>query len=80
MDVEGVELVERRGYLTLSLQLKGRDGRVLFRRTEGIRDWFLSLQSSCRDSQVEMLNKKYAIKENIFFAVMVKHHTESLDK
>jgi hypothetical protein len=52
VDVEGVELVERRGYLTLSLQLRGREGRVLLRRTEGIRDWLLSLQDCCRDSKV----------------------------
>ena len=52
-EVEGVELVERRGYLTLSLGM-GKEGRLLLRRTEGIRDWFLLVQSCCRHSKVRL--------------------------
>jgi hypothetical protein len=51
-EVEGVELVERRGYLTLSLCLGRGEGRLLLRRTEGIREWFLLIQSCCRQSKV----------------------------
>ena len=37
--VEEVELVDKRGYLTLSITL-AKDGKVLLRKPEGIRDWF----------------------------------------
>jgi hypothetical protein len=36
--VEEVELVDKKGYLTLALTL-AREGRILLRKPEGIRDW-----------------------------------------
>jgi hypothetical protein len=37
--VEEVELIDRKGYLTLCLTLV-KEGRVLLRKPEGIREWF----------------------------------------
>ena len=34
-----MELVDKKGYLTLSITL-AKDGKVLLRKPEGIRDWF----------------------------------------
>jgi hypothetical protein len=52
-EVEGVELVERRGYLTLSLGL-GREGRLLLRRTEGIRDWYTIIHAYSTQNKVNI--------------------------
>lgn len=38
-EVEEVVLLTKKGYLTIALS-HTRDGRVLLRRHEGIRDWF----------------------------------------
>ena len=38
-DVEMVDLVDKRGYLTISL-LVNREGKMLLRKPEGIREWF----------------------------------------
>lgn len=41
-DIESVELVDKRGYLTISMTLskEGNSGKILLRKTEGIRTWF----------------------------------------
>ena len=39
VEVEEVVLLTKKGYLTIALS-HARDGRVLLRRHEGIRDWF----------------------------------------
>ena len=44
--IEQVELIERRGYLTLRLSLPKEGGKLLLRKTDGIRKWFLTLQVS----------------------------------
>ena len=44
-DVEEVDLLDRRGYLVISISLSSRgEGKIYLRKTEGIRDWFNSLQ------------------------------------
>jgi len=47
-DVEEVDLTDRRGYLTVSLTLAGREGavggKILLRKPEGIRDWYNAIQ------------------------------------
>ena len=46
-DVEEVELLDRRGYLVISVTLTSRgEGKIYLRKTEGIRDWFNSLKVS----------------------------------
>ena len=37
-EVTGYSLEERRGYLTLALQAR-KEGKLLLRKTEGIREW-----------------------------------------
>ena len=41
--VENVELVDKRGYLTVSLTI-GKEGKLLLRKPERIRDWFQRLK------------------------------------
>ena len=38
-----MELVDKRGYLTVSLALV-KEGKILLRKPEGIREWFLLLK------------------------------------
>ena len=42
--IESVELLDRRGYLTLSITV-AKEGKMLLRKTEGIREWFQILKS-----------------------------------
>ena len=42
--IEGVTLLDKRGYLTICLGISG-SGRVYLRLQEGIRDWFHHLQT-----------------------------------
>ena len=42
-DIDDVELLDKRGYLTIAVNLP-KDGRVYLRKTEGIRDWFIALR------------------------------------
>lgn len=42
-EVEDIDLVERRGYLTLRITLP-RDGKLLLRKTDGIRRWYQNIQ------------------------------------
>jgi len=52
VEVEEVELLDRRGYLVISITLSTRgEGKIYLRKTEGIRDWFNSLQDCVRDSK-----------------------------
>lgn len=51
-DVEDVDLLDRRGYLVISITLSSRgEGKIYLRKTEGIRDWFNSLKECVRDSK-----------------------------
>ena len=46
-DIEEVDLLDRRGYLVISITLSSRgEGKIYLRKTEGIRDWFNSLKVS----------------------------------
>lgn len=54
-EVEEVVLLTKKGYLTIALS-HTRDGRVLLRRHEGIRDWFNVIKSKvleCKAKQVQ---------------------------
>ena len=42
-EVETIELLDKRGYLTICISLI-KDGKIYLRRPEGIRDWFTALQ------------------------------------
>ena len=49
-EVEAIELLDKRGYLTICINQKA-DGRMYLRLQEGIRDWFYHLQSSVYESK-----------------------------
>ena len=43
--VEALSLEDRRGYLTIVMQSQSQEpGRLLLRKTEGIKDWFKQIQ------------------------------------
>ena len=41
--VEEVELIDKKGYLTISLSLV-KEGKILLRKPEGIREWYQDLK------------------------------------
>ena len=41
--METIELLDKRGYLTICINLL-KDGKIYLRRPEGIREWFAALQ------------------------------------
>ena len=41
--VEQVELIDKKGYLTISLSLV-KEGKILLRKPEGIREWYQDLK------------------------------------
>jgi len=49
-NIDGVSLLDKRGYLTICINQK-TDGRMYLRLQEGIRDWFYHLQSSVYESK-----------------------------
>ena len=42
-DIEDLDLLDKRGYLTICISLL-KEGKVYLRRPEEIKDWFISLQ------------------------------------
>ena len=43
VDIDGVSLLDKRGYLTICIS-QLRDGRLYLRKHEGVRDWFNTIQ------------------------------------
>jgi len=48
LSVEGVSLLDKRGYLTVCLCIL-KEGRIYLRSTQGIRDWFQAIQSTMQE-------------------------------
>ena len=59
-EVETIELLDKRGYLTICISLQ-REGKVYLRRTEGIRDWYNAIKESMEESKVRRNNRASAI-------------------
>ena len=59
-EVEAIELLDKRGYLTICINLQ-REGKVYLRRTEGIRDWYNAIRDSMEESKVRRNNRASAI-------------------
>jgi len=57
-EIEQVELIERRGYLTLRLSLPKEGGKLLLRKTDGIRKWFLTLQECVENAKKRRISMK----------------------
>jgi hypothetical protein len=47
--VEEVELIDKKGYLTISLTLTKEGSKILLRRPEGIREWYQDLKVRLMD-------------------------------
>ena len=71
-DVQSLQLVDRRGYLTVLLGIQGEDN-IQVRRAENVREWYNLLQRMVKESKTretkmtkQVLEKKTAISsENI---------------
>ena len=42
-DIDSVDLLDKRGYLTICISLL-KEGKIYLRRPEGIKDWYTTLQ------------------------------------
>merc|ERR1719317_1386284 len=58
VDIDGVSLLDKRGYLTICIS-QLRDGRIYLRKQEGIRDWFNTIQCAVYESK---RRKKFWVK------------------
>lgn len=55
--IEDVELLDKRGYLTVSLTLAKEASKVLLRKPEGIRDWYQALRVGVQTAvSIDLLN------------------------
>jgi len=45
-EIVDVQLLDKRGYLTICLTLAAKDGKLFLRKPEGIRDWYQTLKTS----------------------------------
>ena len=53
-DVKSVSLVDRRGYLTVVLEIEGDAGLVV-RKPEGLRDWYNLIQKAVKESKARVM-------------------------
>ena len=44
-EIEEIELLDKRGYLTICVTL-AREGKIYLRKTEGIKEWYKQLRVS----------------------------------
>ena len=59
-DIEAIELLDKRGYLTICITL-AREGKVYLRRADGIRDWYEAIRENMRESRARKNNRTSAI-------------------
>merc|ERR1711962_873419 len=50
-DIVEVQLLDKRGYLTICLTLASKDGKLFLRKPEGIREWYQALKASAQASR-----------------------------
>ena len=60
-EIQDIELVERRGYLTIRFNLPREGGTLLLRKTEGIRKWHQTLQVNIVDVLFNALIRRGAL-------------------
>ena len=58
-DVDHVELLDKRGYLTICINTK--EGKIYLRKTEGIRDWYNSIMENMNESKSRKYKRTSAI-------------------
>ena len=66
-EIDDVELLDKRGYLTICVTLV-KDGKVYLRKTEGIREWFRTIRVRTEKSTLDVsapnqLSKIKAVKD-----------------
>ena len=61
--MEEVSLLTKKGYLTISLT-NNKDGRILLRRHEGIREWFNTLKSKVLESKAKQVHFQQDLKSS----------------
>jgi len=54
-DVRSVSLVDRRGYLTVVLELEGDIPGLVVRKPEGLRDWYNIVQKQVKDAKARVM-------------------------
>ena len=59
-EIEAIELLDKRGYLTICITLT-REGKVYLRRADGIRDWYEAIRENMRESRARKNNRTSAI-------------------
>ena len=59
-EIEAIELLDKRGYLTICITLS-REGKVYLRRADGIRDWYEAIRENMRESRARRNNRTSAI-------------------
>ena len=67
--IEEVELVDKKGYLTISLSLVKEGNKILLRKPEGIREWYQSLQVRISMQNIHRrlaFTYSYSVSTNIF--------------
>ena len=59
-EIEAIELLDKRGYLTICITLT-REGKVYLRRADGIRDWYEAIRENMWESRARKNNRTSAI-------------------
>ena len=59
-EIEAIELLDKRGYLTICITL-AREGKVYLRRADGIREWYEAVRENMRESRARKNNRTSAI-------------------
>jgi hypothetical protein len=59
-EVEGVELLDKRGYLTICITVL-REGKVYLRNTEGIRDWYDAIRDNITKSKTRLDSSSFSL-------------------
>jgi len=62
-EVEEVSLLTKKGYLTIALT-NSKEGRILLRRHEGIREWFNTLKSKVLESKAKQVHFQQDLKSS----------------
>lgn len=54
-DVRSVSLVDRRGYLTVVLEIDGEAGGLVVRKPEGLREWYNLVQKQVKEAKARVM-------------------------
>jgi len=54
-DIKSVSLVDRRGYLTVALEIDGEMAGLVLRKPEGLRDWYNLVQKQVKEAKARVM-------------------------